>query len=201
LALSFLLRLGFSRVDYIGIDISVKMMELAKKNNMNIPTNWNTLFIRSSANEGIFEEDSLDIVFCDGVLARLDLGSVIEWVTRALRPGGLFIFNDNSDKNLFAKICRRLIPNFHLRYDPHNEGQKCLAPDYVKEKADRYHLRLVYEKGLHFFNGRLQYLTEIFNIPKPIMVCVYHAARFVDYFITSPSWSYSFVQAYKKDQK
>ena len=106
LALSFLLRLGFSRVDYIGIDISVKMMELAKKNTINIPTNWNTLFIRSSANEGIFDEDSLDIVFCDGVLARLDLGSVIEWVTRALRPGGLFILNDNSDKNLFAKICR-----------------------------------------------------------------------------------------------
>jgi SAM-dependent methyltransferase len=200
LALSFLLQLGFSRVDYIGVDISIKMMENAKKNIVNVPTDWNTQFIRSSANEGIFKENSLDIVFCDGVLARLELDSAIAWITEALRPDGLFIFNDHSDKNLLAKIGRRLIPNFHLRYDPHNEGQKCLLPDYVKERANRFHLRLVYEKGLHFANGRLQYLTEILNLPKFVMASAYHAARFIDYFFNSPSWSYSFVQAYKKDE-
>jgi SAM-dependent methyltransferase len=200
LALSFLQQIGFSKVNYIGVDLSIRMMELAKKNIFDIPTDWNTQFIRSSANQGIFKEDSLDIVFCDGVLARLDVGSVVEWITKALRPGGLFIFNDHSDKNIFAKIGRRLIPNFHLRYDPHNEGQKCMVPDSVKEIADRRHLRLVYERGLHFANGRFQYLTQILNIPKPVMTCVYHAARFVDYFVTSPSWSYSFVHAYKKDE-
>jgi SAM-dependent methyltransferase len=201
LALSFLNQIGFSKVDYVGVDISIKMIALAKKNIISIPTNWNTQFIRFSANEDIFKEDSLDIVFCDGVLARLELDSVIKWIAKALRPGGLFIFNDHSDKNLFAKIGRKLIPNFHLRYDPLNEGQKCLLPDYVRERAGRFHLHLVYEKGLHFANGRLQYLTEILNMPKPIMICAYYAARFVDYFVTSPSWSYSFVQGYKKDEE
>ena len=198
LALSFLISLGFSHVDYIGIDISVKMMQLAKKSYGNVPANWNTQFIRSSANEDIFKENSLDLVFCDGVLARLDLGSVVKWISKALKPGGLFIFNDHSDKNVLAKLGRTLIPNFHHRYDPCDEGQKCIMPDHVKEKASRCHLHLVYEKGLHLVNGRLQYLTEIFDWPRPIVVCGYHTARLVDHFISSPSWSYSFTQAYKK---
>lgn len=200
-ALSFLLGLEFSRVDFIGIDVSVKMMQLAKKNYLNIPTNWEIQFIRSSANEGIFKENSLDLVFCDGVLARLDLGSVIEWISKTLKPDGLFIFNDHCDKNSFAKIGRKFIPNFHLRFDPHDEGQICILPNHVKEIADRSGLSLVYEKGLHFVNGRLQYLTEILNVPKPIVVCGYYAARFVDRFASSPSWSYSFTQAYKKRRK
>jgi hypothetical protein len=118
-----------------------------------------------------------------------------------LKPDGLFIFNDHCDKNIFAKICRKLIPNFQGRFDPHKEGQICILPNDVMELADKVGLSLVYEKGLHFVNGRLQYLAEIFNVPKPIVVCGYHVARFVDRIASSPSWSYSFTQAYKMRKK
>ena len=200
-ALSFLLPLKFSQVDFIGIDISVKMMLLAKKNYLNIPANWEIQFIRSSANNGIFGENSLDLVFCDGVLARLELSSVVKWISKALKPDGLFIFNDHCDKNIVAKICRKLIPNFQDRFDPLYEGQICILPDDVKGLADKCGLSLIYEKGLDLVNGRLQYLAEIFKVPKPIVVCGYHVARYVDRIASSPSWSYSFTQAYKMRKK
>ena len=66
-AMSYLCNLGLANVDYVGIDISIKMMRLAANEQM--PKNWKTQFARISANKGVFKENSLDLVICDGVLS------------------------------------------------------------------------------------------------------------------------------------
>ena len=195
-AMSYLRNIGFANVDYVGIDISIKMMKLAA--NEGVPKNWKTQFARISANTGVFKENSLDLVACDGVLARLELIHVMEWISKSLKPNGLFILHDYSDGNLFAKFGRKLIPNFQKRYDFDNEGKLCLVPAQVKLTASKQNLHLVFEKGLHFLNGRLQYFAQIVNMPKPIVVCCYYIGRSIDYFVSSPSWSYSFIQVFKK---
>ena len=54
-------RLKFSEVDYVGIDISIRIMQSAAEK---IPeNNWRVQFVRTSANTPIFADDSLDNVF------------------------------------------------------------------------------------------------------------------------------------------
>lgn len=193
-AITYLHKLEFQKVDYIGIDVSIKIMRMHSAGGQNFPDNWNIHFIRASANKAIFEDDSIDIVFSASALHHLELSTVIKWISRSLKPNGLFILHEPSNSNPFAKIGRKLVRDFHTK------GEKPMEPSYIEELANQHDLSLVYEKGLHYLTGSLQYLMGIVKLPFPLVFCVYHATRFIDGLIESPSLNYSFIQAYKKNR-
>ena len=189
-AIRYLDKIGFENVDYTGIDISIKYMRMCNTSRKILPDNWNTRFIRATADKAIFEENSLDIVFSASALHHLDLASVIEWVSNSLKPNGLLILHEPSNSNPFAKIGRKLVQDFHTK------GEKPILPKHVKQLAYAHNLVLIYEKGLHYLTGSLQYLID--GLPFPVAFCAYQISRFIDSLITSPSCNYSFIQVYKK---
>jgi SAM-dependent methyltransferase len=186
--------LDFASVDYVGIDVSSKLMSMFDAFlERELPKNWRLMFIRASANKSIFKDSSLDIVFSASALHHLDVNPVIKWVSKALKPGGLFILNEPSEMNPFAKIGRRVIRDFHTK------GEKPLVPNKLKRICQQNDLSLKYEKGLHFLTGPLEYLVGIFKFPKALSISAYHLSRCFDRLVTSPSWNYSFIQMYKKE--
>ena len=191
-AIRYLDKIKFQKVDYIGIDISIKFMRVNMKKNTNFPNNWNVRFIRTTANTGIFGDGSLDMVFSASALHHLNLSSVIEWVSKALKPNGLLILHEPSSGNFFAKFGRRYVRGFHTK------GEKPMEPDKIKQVANDHDLELVYEKGLHYLTGSLQYLLGILKLPVPLVFCIYQISRFIDSLVLSPSLNYSFIQVYKK---
>jgi SAM-dependent methyltransferase len=191
-AITYLHKLEFQKVDYIGIDVSIKIMRMHSAGGQNFPDNWNIRFIRASANKAIFQDNSLDIVFSASALHHLELATVIKWISRSLKPNGLLILHEPSSSNPFAKIGRKLVRDFHTK------GEKPLLPKHIEDLAYNHSLILIYEKGLHYFTGSLQYLIGRHRLPFPFTFCAYQMSRFVDALVTSPSWNYSFVQVYKK---
>jgi SAM-dependent methyltransferase len=191
-AIGYLENLELQKVDYVGIDVSIKIMGMRRALGEIIPHNWKTLFVRCSANTPIFKEHSLDIVFSSAALHHLNPPSVMEWVSNSLKPNGLFILHEPNSGNPFAKIGRKVVRGLHTK------GEKPMIPSNVKQLAYNHNLTLVYENGLHFLTGSLQYLIGMVKFPFPFVFCVYHISRFFDTLITSPNFNYSFVQVYKK---
>jgi SAM-dependent methyltransferase len=186
--------LDFAFVDYVGIDVSSKLMSMYKSFlDRELPKKWKIQFIRASANKSIFKDSSLDIVFSASALHHLEVDSVINWISKALKPGGLFILNEPSEMNPFAKIGRKIIRDFHTK------GEKPLLPDKLNRICQQKNLCLRYEKGLHFLTGPLEYLVGIFKFPDALSISTYNFSRCFDKLVTSPSWNYSFVQMYKKE--
>ena len=190
-AISYLDGLEFSKVNYVGVDISLNELQLGVKRRL--PDNWEAQFVRTSVNVPVFNENSINIIFSASVLHHLELESVMKWLSKSLKSKGLFILYEPSDRNPLAKIGRKLIdPNFFT------ESERPISANQVKQLAYKYNLKLIFEKGLHFLTVPLGYLFGILNLPKQVVYCIYPISRLFDYIITSPSWSYSFIQIYKK---
>jgi SAM-dependent methyltransferase len=186
--------LNFASVDYVGIDVSLKLMSVYKTMlDRELPKNWMIQFIRASANKSIFKDGSLDIVFSASALHHLEVYATIKWVSKALKQGGLFILNEPSEMNPFAKIGRKFIRDFHTK------GERPLVASKINQICKQNNLNLVYEKGLHFLTGPLEYLVGILKFPYPLSVSAYRLSRCVDRLVTSPLWNYSFIQLYKKE--
>src|SRR5919106_157057 len=187
-AINFLGGLDFASVDYVGIDVSSKFMSMCHVMlNRELPKSWRVQFVRASANKSIFEDSSLDIVFSASALHHLEVDTVINWISKALKPGGLFILNEPSAMNPFAWIGRKII------YDFHTKGEKPLLPNKLNRICQQNNLRLKYERGLHFLTGPLEYLVEIFKFPNAFSAVAYHLSKSFDRLVTSPSWNYSFI--------
>ncbi len=186
--MSYLGRIEFANVDYIGQDISIKSMLKA----VTRPAHWNIQFIRSDANVAFLKENSLDILLATSVLHHLQLDMVIEWISKTLKFNGLFILNEPSMKNPLARVGRKFLRDFHT------QNERPLSPEKVKQLASDYGLQLVYERGFHFISGPLQYLLGILCSPKLVSILIYYLARQIDMLVTSTSWNYEFVQIYKK---
>jgi len=190
-ALRFLTGIKFANVDYIGIDISLQSMLMCENSNPFKP-NWNVRFVKASANNSLFKENTLDMVFSTSALHHLQVIDVIKWTSNSLKSGGLLIINEPSDVNPFAKLGRRFVKDFHTK------GEKPLHPLKIKKIANEYNLQLKYEKGLHFLSGPLMYFVEILRLPAPLSVLAFFVSKFFDSLIISPSWNYSFVQVYRR---
>jgi SAM-dependent methyltransferase len=186
--------LDFASVDYVGIDVSSKLMSMYDRFlDRELPKKWRIQFIRASANKSIFRDGSLDIVFSASALHHLKVEVVVNWVSKALKPGGLFILNEPSDMNPFAKIGRKMVRDFHTK------GERPLLPNKLNRICRQKSLNLRYEKGMHFLTGPLEYLVGIFKFPNAFSEAAYHLSRRFDRLVASPSWNYSFIQLYKKE--
>jgi SAM-dependent methyltransferase len=189
-AMSYLDEISFGAVKYFGTDVSRKYLLIGV--NRQPPANWNTHFLRMSANRPIFNTNSLDIIFCVAALHHLNVNEVIEWIAVCLKPGGLFILNEPTLKNPFARVGRKMIPGFHTK------GETPLNPREIRRIAIKNEFELVYEKGLHFLTGPLEYLVGMLKPPRPIVVCSYYFGRSIDSLVKCVSLNYSFVQIYQK---
>ncbi|MGH9952470.1 MAG: class I SAM-dependent methyltransferase, partial [Nitrososphaeraceae archaeon] len=175
---------------YIGADISMKSLQAAQKRSL--PANWDRQLVRTSANIPLIKEGSLDLVFSAAALHHLQIDSVIGWISKALKPEGLFILTEPGNKNPFAQIGRRMVHGFHT------EGEKPLDPVTTKRIAEKNDLVLMYERGLDCVNGPLSFFAGITKMPRPIVAVLYYFAHLVDRSIKSSKWSYRFVQIYKR---
>jgi SAM-dependent methyltransferase len=193
-AIRFLNSINFSKVDYVGIDISLQSMLTCEEMYAGIlQPSWKVQFVRASANTSLFKDNSLDMVFSTSALHHLDVNNVIKWISKSLKFGGLFILNEPSEMNPFAKLGRKVVRDFHTK------GEKPLLPKKITKIASEYNLHLKYEKGLHFLSGPLMYCVEILHLPTPFSVFSYHVSKLFDRFIFSSSWNYSFVQVYRRE--
>jgi SAM-dependent methyltransferase len=192
-AFTYLGRLPFQSVNYIGIDISQKSLQYVANNRVP-PPNWNSLLVRTSANTALFMNESLDIVFSLGTLHHLHVANVIDWVSKSLKPGGLLIIEEPSEGNPFAKVGRRFTKEYIT------QGERPLNPRNVKELAVACGLRSVYERGINFLTGPLSYLLGIRKTIPPIKICSYLFSQAIDYVVRNQSVNYEFIHIYKKDK-
>ena len=190
-AIRLLLGIKFQNVDYVGIDVSLQTM-VAHRDNDKRSNPWKVRFVRASANTGLFKENALDMVFSTSALHHLKVNDVIKWTSESLKRGGLFIMNEPSEVNPFAKLGRKFVRDFHTK------GERPLHPNKIKKIANEHNLDLIYEKGLHFLSGPMMYLVEILRLPMPLSILAYSLSKVFDRLIISPSWNYSFVQVYRR---
>jgi SAM-dependent methyltransferase len=195
-AISYLEKLEFLGANYLGIDISINMMRLARKRPM--PANWNIHFVKTSGHECVFRENYFDIMFSISVLHHFDTNKILECISNSLKSNGLLIINEPSARNPFASIGRRLGIGYGIYGFFKNKKKKPLLPQPIREIASKYQLELVYEKGLHFITWPLYYVLLSVKPPKPLAVFAYNISSFIDSFVTSPSLNYCFFQVYKK---
>jgi SAM-dependent methyltransferase len=191
-AFSYLGRLPFQSVNYIGIDLSLKSLQYVANNR--IPPNWNSLLVRTSANIALFMNESLDVVFSLGALHHLHVAKVIDWVSKSLKPGGLLIILEPSEGNPFAKVGRRFVKEYIT------QGERPLNPRDVKKLAVACGLRSVYERGIDFLTGPLSYLLGMKKTVPPIKMCIYLLSQAIDFVVRNQSISYAFIHIYKKDR-
>jgi SAM-dependent methyltransferase len=184
-AISYLEKMEFLDVNYLGVDISIDMMRLARRRPM--PVGWNIHFARTSGDVCVFKEGSFDIIFSISVLHYFDPDKIFDCVSKSLKNDGLFIVNEPSERNPFAKIGRRF-----------GIGHGALLPTRIRDFALNNGLDLVYEKGLHFFTWPLYYVLLSAKPPKPLAALAYYVGNAVDSLVKSPSLNYCFIQIYKK---
>lgn len=191
-ALKLLLGIKFPNVDYVGIDVSLQTMLAHRDIDERSNPKWKVKFVRASANTGLFKDDSLDMVFSTSALHHLKVNDVIKWASKSLKRGGLFIMNEPSEVNPFARLGRKFIRDFHTK------GERPLHPKKIKKIANEHNLHLRYEKGLHFLSGPMMYFVEILRLPVPFSILSYSVSKVFDRLIISPSWNYSFIQVYRR---
>ena len=192
-AIRFLKQINFAEVDYVGMDLSFEsMLDHNDDFNKRMPS-WKVRFVRASANRGFFGEGTLDMVFSTSALHHLQVEDVVKWISKSLKTGGLFIINEPSEMNLFAKIGRRFVSNFNT------PGERPLSPKKLKKIANNHDLHLKHEKGLHCLSGPMMYLVEMLHFPKPLTILTYCVSNIIDRLVISPAWGYSFIQVYRRE--
>ena len=170
-AIAYLENVAFSGVNYVGIDISMKMMQLARKRPL--PANWNILFARTSGDNCMFRENYFDIIFSISVLHHFSLDNIFKCVSNSLKLNGFFVVNEPSEKNPFARVGRRFGNTYGIDGSFRNKKKKPLHPQHIREMASKYQARLVYEKGLHFLTWPLYYILLSVKPPKSLAsICI-----------------------------
>ncbi len=93
---SQLLQTAFAAQAVVGVDISLRSIELAAKRN-------GTATCQFSSFADFSQMESIDLAYCNGVFHHIPVsmrGSAVEYILRRLRPGGLFSFWENNPWNL-----------------------------------------------------------------------------------------------------
>src|SRR5438477_2770457 len=135
-------------VSYYGIDVSPHMLESA---NTTLPADWTRTLVLANANHPVLAPDSVDLVFTCGALHHLDVRHCIYWVSRCLRPGGLFIVYEPNFSNPLAALGRKFLEGFHT------STERPLSPRLVQQTCARFALNLKLEKGIGAFSGPISY--------------------------------------------
>jgi len=186
--LNYLKTSNFKNIDYCGVDVSANLLlEITSEKNCNI------VLIRGDANDLSFlPNDEFDIIFTSSALHHLNVDNLALHIKRMLKPNGYYFLREPSNSNIFAIIGRKLVKDYHT------ESETPLDPNKVKNSF--IGIELVYEQGFRFLTGPMQYLLGKFSIGEQKSKLFYQLCNIFDRLITSPKYSYDFIQIYKKPQ-
>lgn len=96
-----------------GIDISPKLIELARARAAQAGMNGSLQFFVGDAHQTPFEDASFDYVFGNGALHHLDLDRAYAEIARVLKPGGKAVFQEPMYHHPLLWTLRRLTPKQH----------------------------------------------------------------------------------------
>lgn len=101
--------LASNALEYKGIDISERFILLAKNRLPGVP---NVSLEIGKAESLPYENDSIDIVVCNNMLAYTDKPKAICEILRVLKKGGLCIslYNNTIEYSLMKMVCRQTKP-------------------------------------------------------------------------------------------
>ena len=101
----------------LGIDISDISIENCKKSSQEIGVEKNTIFFQADCENTQLPKNSIDIIFCSGMLHHLDLSFAFPEILRILKPGGKVLAIEALDYNPAIKLYRYLTPDMRTEWE------------------------------------------------------------------------------------
>jgi SAM-dependent methyltransferase len=158
-------------------------------------TGWQVHFVRADAANKLFNNETIDIMFSAAALHHFKPRRIIEWVSAALKPGGLLLLYEPSKGNPIAPLGRKIASDFNTT------EERPLDPLQLKTIADKNGLKLLTQKGMHFLTGPGSFVLSKLHTPDAVAWPLYYLSRGIDGLVKSPLRNYSFIQIYKKTGK
>ncbi len=106
-----LAKMGYATVN--GIDISAKEIESARQRMVDAGFSEKTDFKVMDAENMDFDDDTFDVIVCNGVLHHLDVDAALPELARTLKPGGIIVAMEALGYNPLINLYRKMTP--HLR--------------------------------------------------------------------------------------
>lgn len=133
-----------------GIDISVEMVNKSRKLAQELGVSDNAVFKEMTGEDLQFQDDFFDSVFGSAVLHHTDLEMALNSIHRVLKPGGMGLFIEPMNQNIFLKMWRVLTP---WRRSPAEKALTNYEIGLIKKKFPA--ARLTYFKFASIFSSGL----------------------------------------------
>lgn len=101
----------------IGVDISGVSINNCRRRAAAAGVSENTYFIQSDCENTGFPSNSVDLVFCCGILHHLDLSYALPELRRIMRPGARCLALEALDYNPAIKLYRWLTPSMRTEWE------------------------------------------------------------------------------------
>ncbi len=102
--------LGRRGYEVFGIDISIELINKARKWANKIGVSENVHFEEMAGEHLLFQDDFFDAVVGSAVLHHTDFEMALNNIHRVLKPGGIGLFIEPMNQNIFLKLWRALTP-------------------------------------------------------------------------------------------
>jgi SAM-dependent methyltransferase len=133
----------------VGVDVSARSVERARQ--MHAATGARFLLASEHRPEG-----TIDLAFCNGVFHHIPpaaRASALDYIARAVRPGGFFAFWENNPWNPGTCLVMRRIP--------FDRDAKCLSPPHARRLLTRAGFNVLRTDFLFFFPRALSALRPL----------------------------------------
>tara|TARA_A100001015_G_scaffold304880_1_gene396729 strand:+ start:646 stop:1500 length:855 start_codon:yes stop_codon:yes gene_type:complete len=101
----------------LGIDISDISIENCIKSSQEMGVEKNLIFFQADCENTQLPNNSIDIIFCSGMLHHLDLSFAFPEMLRILKPGGRVLAIEALDYNPAIKLYRYLTPDMRTEWE------------------------------------------------------------------------------------
>lgn len=110
-----LAQMGYASV--VGIDISPKEIESARARLNKHGFDETSEFYVMDAENTDFDDDTFDVVVCNGVLHHLDMDAALPELARVLKPGGKIVAMEALGYNPIINLYRKLTPDLRTAWE------------------------------------------------------------------------------------
>jgi len=110
-----LAKMGYASVS--GIDISSEEVDSAREHLCNAGYGNAANFEVMDAENMEFEDDTFDVIVCNGVLHHLDVDAALSELSRVLKPGGVVVAMEALGYNPIINLYRKMTPNLRTAWE------------------------------------------------------------------------------------